>query len=122
MHEMSIARALLGNLLSVCPEDSQIESVQVHVGASRALEPELLRSAWTALTQDDPRCAESRLELQLEPWQLHCRDCGREFSAETWDVICHCGGRAQLRQLGQELWIESMDVRPLACSSRGSEP
>lgn len=122
MHEMSIARSLLGNLLSVCPEDSQIESVLVHIGASRALEPELLRSAWTALTQDNVRCSESRLELELEPWQLRCRDCDREFSAASWDVSCHCGGKAQLRQMGQELWIESMEVRPLECASRGSEP
>jgi hydrogenase nickel incorporation protein HypA/HybF len=113
MHELSLARALWNTVQDVCPRDSMLVSVLVHVGAARAVEPELLRNAWCALTQDDLRFCGSCLDISLEPWQLRCRRCGREFASQRWDVSCACGGKTQLRERGQELWIESIDVRPL---------
>jgi Zn finger protein HypA/HybF involved in hydrogenase expression len=113
MHEFALARALWNTVLETCPRDKALVSVLVHLGPARAIEPELLRSAWCAFTQDDARFCGSRLELSCEPWQLRCRSCGREFDSKDWDVSCACGGKTQLRKLGQDLWIESIEVSPL---------
>ena len=122
MHEFALARALWGTVLECCPRQSQLELVRVHIGAARAVEPELLRSAWRAFTQDDARFCQSQLELSCEPWQLRCRGCGREFAAPAWDVRCACGGKTQLRTMGQDLWIESIEVRPLDPVAVEGEP
>ena len=122
MHEFSLARALFSTVMDSCPRDQALVSVVVHIGAARAVEPELLRSAWCAFTQDDVHFCGSRLEISSEPWQLRCRRCGREFASKEWDLSCTCGGKTQLREMGQELWIESIEVRPLHPALLEMEP
>ncbi len=90
MHEFSLVCALLEQVEAHVPPAGRVLRVKVRAGASRAIEPELMRWAWRAAT-GGTRCADAALELELLPWRLRCPACGATFDADDPLAPCACG-------------------------------
>ena len=77
MHEMSLASEILRTSRAAMAERGgvRLERVLVAVGELTALEPDLLRFAWEALTADTSD-AGSVLDVEWRPAIQHCANCG----------------------------------------------
>jgi Zn finger protein HypA/HybF involved in hydrogenase expression len=71
-----------------------LEKVRLAVGELSAVEPDLLRFAWEALTTDGPDQG-SELVIEWRPAHQHCPDCGegKDRAEGSWLRLCpDCGG------------------------------
>ena len=96
VHEMSIAQEVYRTSRAVVAEHGggRLRRVAVAVGELTAVEPELLRFAWAALTGTGAD-AGAALEVDFRPARQRCTSCGvaPERAAGSWLRICHsCGG------------------------------
>jgi len=90
MHEMSIATALLEQIEAHIPAGATLRHVYVRAGAMQAIEPEAMRWAWRALT--DATCHDGAdLHVTIEPYRLHCDQCGHEWNSPNLFAECRCG-------------------------------
>lgn len=95
MHELSIAHEILRTCHAAVAEHGpgRLETVRVAVGELSAVEPELLRFAWEALTAEGVD-AGSRLDVEWRPARQHCPSCGEDKprAAGSWLRVCpDCG-------------------------------
>lgn len=94
MHETSIASSIVETALRIVSENGggDLRLVRVAVGELSAVEPDLLRFAWEALTDDHvPR---PDLEIEWKPARQFCSQCAKqaERSTGSWLRICpDCG-------------------------------
>lgn len=106
MHELSIAEEILRASRAAMRERGgvRLERAVVAVGELTALEPELLRFAWEALTADGPD-AGSVLEVQWRPAAQHCTHCGDlpGHRPGDWLPLCPTCGEPLKVVGGQEL-------------------
>lgn len=109
MHELSIARSLLGLVKENLPADTRLNTVSVRVGPLQAIDSRAMQFAWQAATEDTSFDG-VRLSLTLVPWELHCRTCGRNWTSETWSDPCTCGSCRVDPVGGDELTLVSLDV------------
>lgn len=109
MHELSIARSLLGLVKDNTPDDAQVRAVKVRVGPLQAIEPEAMQLAWHAVTDDTPLDGVT-LSLTLVPWELRCRECDRRWTSDNWSDPCLCGSCRVDPIGGDELTLLSIDV------------
>jgi hydrogenase nickel incorporation protein HypA/HybF len=106
VHELSIADEILRAARSAMTERGgiRLERVLVAVGELTAIEPDLLRFAWEAMTKDGTDEG-SQLDVEWRPAVQHCEKCGdlEGHRPGDWVLTCPtCGG--VLRILGgQEL-------------------
>jgi hydrogenase nickel incorporation protein HypA/HybF len=106
VHELSIAteihRACRRRIATAGP--ARLERVTIRVGELSAVEPELLRFAWEAITAGGPD-AGSRLEIEWRPATQVCEDCGRtaERAPGAWIAACPSCGRPLRIEGGLEL-------------------
>lgn len=89
MHELSIAAALLDLVRPHLPPAGQIVAVGVFCGARRGIDPEALHMAWRATTAGSALAA-AVLHLELAPWQISCRTCGRQWTGASPVETCVC--------------------------------
>jgi hydrogenase nickel incorporation protein HypA/HybF len=106
VHELSIAQEILELSHSAMAErgGDHLERVLVAVGELTAIEPDLLRFAWEALTKDGPDEG-CELEVDWRPAVQHCEQCGdlEGHRPGDWVLTCPtCGGPLRI-QGGQEL-------------------
>ena len=91
MHEMSLASEILRASRAAMVErgGERLERVLVAVGELTALEPELLRFAWEALTEGGPD-AGSVLDVEWRPAIQHCPTCGdlEGHRPGSWLPLC----------------------------------
>lgn len=90
MHEMSIATALLDQVERHLPAGATLRHVHVRAGAMQAIEPDAMRWAWRALT-DQTRHDGAELHLTIEPYRLHCPECDHEWNSNDLFDACPCG-------------------------------
>jgi hydrogenase nickel incorporation protein HypA/HybF len=109
MHELSIARSLLGLVRENVPDDASVKSVKVRIGPLQAIEPDSMQFAWQAAT-DNTVLEGVELSMVFLSWQLHCRECGRNWSSENWSDPCTCGSCRADPVGGDELTLESIKV------------
>jgi len=112
MHELSIARSLLGLVKENTPENARVRSVLVRVGPLQAIEPGAMQLAWQAVTDDSPLDG-VQLSLTLVPWELHCRECDRRWTSEDWSDPCTCGSCRVDPIGGDELTLLSLDIEEI---------
>jgi hydrogenase nickel incorporation protein HypA/HybF len=93
VHEFSIAEALAGQVRRHARPGARIRDVEVVVGALRAIEPEALAMCWQAVTLGS-ELEGATLSLDQRPWSLHCRACGRDWTAAVPFETCTCGNTA----------------------------
>ncbi len=115
MHEMSIAQAILERVIEHAPPDQTVLSVHVVAGPLRGIVPEAMQWAWEALRQESP-FPKMELQLQIQPWELLCQDCGRRFATDRCDDSCVCNSTACYPVGGDELYVDGMEVEDCAGS------
>lgn len=111
MHEMSVAIALY----RACREEvdaqggGRLHAVCAKVGELTAIEPELLRFAWEAVTADGPD-SDATLTIQWCPTSQVCSSCGTIDGRQpgTWLRLCpYCAAPLGLAG-GQELELSQV--------------
>ena len=112
MHEVSLARAIIGivreHLDGSDPED--VRRVTVRIGRSAGVVPESLRFAFQALTAEDP-LRHAALAIDEIPYRIHCLTCGTDSENSDGIGICAgCGGSDVEILSGTELEVTSMEV------------
>ena len=95
MHEVSICRGLVEQILSVLDEQGvdggSLVEAKVVVGGLRQVIPESMQQAYAVLTADTS-IAGSKLNLQILPIQAKCLACGTTGIMERWEFRCpKCG-------------------------------
>ncbi len=89
MHEMSIAEALVEQLVRIADENgmARIESVEIDVGAMQLVVPEALDLAFN-LASEGTVAAGARLIQREMAVRAVCRSCGHEFAPEIGCYLC----------------------------------
>lgn len=92
MHEMSIAAALIDQVLSIAEENDlvHIDRVEIEVGALRLVVAEALETAFSVMS--DGTRAQGALLVQTEKKGVaECRECGHRFEPLIDSYLCpHC--------------------------------
>ena len=118
MHEFSLVEALIERIEAHAPPDRAVLRVRVRAGAGRAIEPDLMQWAWRAATEHAALDG-ATLELEIQPYRLHCPACGASFESEYPLASCACGCEATRPEGGDELTLRSItlsdDERPHPC-------
>jgi hydrogenase nickel incorporation protein HypA/HybF len=115
VHEMGLAMSVYETCReAVAPHGAgRLEWVRLAIGELSAVEPELLRFAWeavTAPTQD----AGARLDVEWHPARQHCPACRAEKSRRngTWLPLCpDCGSPLDVEG-GTELDVLQLSFLP----------
>lgn len=110
MHEMSIAVALLDRVLAEAAKGGlcTVTRLAVEVGALQAVEPELLKEAFSAAALGS-LAQGARLDLQMRAAEARCQACSGTFKPTYQSYVCpHCG-QADVRIIkGKELYLLSL--------------
>lgn len=116
MHELGIAseahRICRANLKDA--DRMRLVRVRLAVGELSAIEPDLLRFAWTAVTSGGPD-ADCEMEIDWRPARQVCDTCGEvaERAPGSWLRLCpHCGLALRVEG-GQELDVVQFEAEPL---------
>jgi hydrogenase nickel incorporation protein HypA/HybF len=111
MHEASIVESLLEQVRQFTPAGAAVRSVNIEIGGLEHLEPDVMKSAYDALTADTPM-AGSVLEVGRVATIVRCRACGAEHEPE--DLACmlcpECGAAAPELIQGAGVLLKSIDV------------
>jgi hydrogenase nickel incorporation protein HypA/HybF len=110
MHEMSIAAAVLEQVLAVAGQNNLVKVTQVRlqVGELRLIVPEALSAAWEA-ARGDTMAATASLEMTEAPARARCRKCGHEYRPEWPVFLCpHCNQASVDILAGEELLLEGI--------------
>ncbi len=114
MHELSLAQAIWRQVREAMRERpaSRLAAVNVVVGRMSGADPESLEFALdlVASGSDWPGV---RITIRSEPLALVCRQCGRLFETEEFDLACpDCGSLDVEVTGGRDLRLESLEVVP----------
>jgi hydrogenase nickel incorporation protein HypA/HybF len=113
MHEMSIATALLRDVLDAAARHgvARVEQVELRVGAMRLVVPEALELAWSVVAEGTPAEA-SRLVITEVPMKARCRQCGGQFAPAINDFQCPACGQADADIVeGDDIILASVTCR-----------
>ena len=109
MHELSVSSAVVGTVVRHAA-GRRVTAVRLRVGALRQVVPESLDFYWGIVSRDTV-CEGARLEQELVAARLRCERCDREWQVDVPAFRCAaCGASADV-VAGQELEVESIDVR-----------
>jgi hydrogenase nickel incorporation protein HypA/HybF len=119
MHELSVGRLLLKQVLRIAAENraQSVEEVRIRVGLFSGIEPLLLASAFEQLVAGSI-ASSARLEIEAVPLAVDCDACGRRFQPEGFRFQCpSCDSRQVHIVAGEELVLESVNC----CTDAASE-
>jgi len=117
VHELSIAQEVLATSDRLLAEHggARLLRVRVAVGELTAVEPDLLRFAWEALTAGG-RDAGCLFEVEWHPARQRCPACraDKPRGGRSWLPLCpDCGGPLEVEG-GQELDLLQVEFEPAA--------
>jgi hydrogenase nickel incorporation protein HypA/HybF len=116
MHELSLATEIYRACRSrmAAGEPGRLERVKVAVGELSAVEPDLLRFAWEALTAGGAD-AGATLEIDWRAAKQVCEDCGEvaERAPGSWLPLCPRCGRPLRVEGGGELDLLQFSYLPI---------
>ena len=120
MHELSLATEIYRLCRSRMAEPAaRLERVCLAVGELSAIEPDLLRFAWEAVTAGGPD-ANAALEVEWRRARQTCAACGEvaERAPGAWRNVCpRCGGALAIEG-GMELDLLRFEYQPAGEESR----
>jgi hydrogenase nickel incorporation protein HypA/HybF len=112
MHEQSLIRALLRQVVDVAAKNpgSRVVSVRVQIGEFSGVELELLSSAYDDLVQDTSLRG-AKLDMERVPLEAVCEQCGHKFRVERFRFECNqCGSLRLTLRGGEELLLDSVTL------------
>jgi hydrogenase nickel incorporation protein HypA/HybF len=116
MHELSIAGAVVATVERHA-DGRLVGVVHLRVGRLRQVVPDSL-DFYFGFVSADTVCAGARLELEVVPARLRCRECGGEWELEEPLFRCACGSTKVEIEAGDELEVESIEIEEEACIAR----
>jgi hydrogenase nickel incorporation protein HypA/HybF len=112
MHEYSMVRSLLGQVVKIAAENGGgvVKEIRVRCGPLAGVEPLLMKMAFESLRgqwgMDD-----AELRIVEEPLVADCRGCGDRFEPVKFRFVCpHCGSTDTLVVCGDRTIIESLEL------------
>lgn len=112
MHEMTIATALVDQLVSIAHAHraTRITAVEVHCGVLRQVVPEALELAFLAASEGTP-AAGAVLTIVEQPIVARCRACRQSFQAAIDNYLCPSCCTADVDVLqGQDVVLQSVTL------------
>jgi len=110
MHEMSIASALVEQVLRIAAEEnlSSIAEIELDVGALQLVVPEALDFAFKAASEST-LAQGARLRQKEVPLMVHCRGCGTSYETEIHVYLCPQCGLADVEiTAGRDIILRSL--------------
>lgn len=112
MHELSVCRALIGEVETVARQRgaSAVKSVLVRLGPLSGVEAPLLEQAYPVAAAGTVAEA-SRLLVEPAPIRVKCETCGAETEATPNRLLCATCGDYHTRLLsGDEMMLMSVEL------------
>lgn len=111
MHETALVRNLLatvGQAIDV-HHIKKVNLVVISAGKLANVLPDALTFAFEAMTQDGPMKG-AELEIRSVPAVARCDDCGYEYQADGFPIVCPvCKSNGFRIISGEEVYIESIE-------------
>jgi len=116
VHELSLSSAIVDTVLRHAA-GRRVTVVSLRVGRLRQVVPDTL-AFYFGIVARDTLCAGARLEQELVPAALACRECAHSWEMDALPAFrCpRCGGAADVVS-GNELEVESIDVEEVPCTA-----
>jgi hydrogenase nickel incorporation protein HypA/HybF len=111
MHELRIAEDLVKIVLDTAGNErlKEVTTVNVCFGRMIQIVPEIFRFAFSEAIKDTI-AAEARLEIEILPVELKCKNCGSVFKPDEIFFLCDTCGSGDLEILqGKELYVKSIE-------------
>jgi hydrogenase nickel incorporation protein HypA/HybF len=112
MHELSLMNHLLRlvDREAIAAGGGRVTRIRVLLGEFSGVEPELLESAFRIAARSS-RSREASLEIQVEPLEAECRDCGELSRVVAFHFVCaRCGSHQIEIRSGEEIKLESITL------------
>jgi hydrogenase nickel incorporation protein HypA/HybF len=112
MHEFAITQSILSIILQKAQEAKakKITRVDLLVGRLTGYVPECIQLQFDILSHNTV-AADASLTFHQPPAKLRCRKCNREFTSDSFDLICPKCHTMHIDILsGSELYVESIEV------------
>jgi hydrogenase nickel incorporation protein HypA/HybF len=112
MHELSLMNHLLRlvDREAIAAGGGRVTRIRVVLGEFSGVEPELLESAFRIAARSS-RCRDASLEIQVEPLEAECRDCGALSRVVAFHFVCaRCGSNQIEIRSGEEIKLESITL------------
>jgi len=114
MHELSLASAIV-NTVAKHAGGRRVTVVWLRVGRLRQVIPDTLEFYFEFVARGSV-CDGARLEQEVVPARLRCRECAREWEIEIPAFRCPtCGGSDVEVASGDEFEVESIEVEEAEC-------
>lgn len=110
MHEVSLVRNILRTLEEEFPNKMEtIIRVQIKAGLLSNVQPILMKNAFEAVIQDQPRYAQIQMEVIVLPILIQCEACDKTSEVIQYRFICACGKPSKNIIQGEELLISEVE-------------
>ena len=111
MHEISLVRNIFKTLEDEFPgEIDKVRTIYLSVGLLSNVQPILMRSAFQAVLETEPRYHKTSLEVLVLPVLIHCDDCNKNSEVQNYKFICDtCGKPTKKIVQGEELLISKVE-------------
>ena len=115
MHELAIASSLAESLIKYMKENAvRVTAAHLCIGPFSGIDPEALNFAWEPAVANFPGSGleQCRLVIRMAKIKHSCRECGKFFEFDDWQIKCPSCGRDTLhRENGSEFILESAEVQ-----------
>lgn len=111
MHEISLIRNIFITLEEEFPgKMDEIRGIYLTVGILSNVQPLLMKSAFDAVVEDEPRYAKTSLHVEVLPIKIKCTVCNAESEVAQYKFICrHCGRPGNHVIQGEEMLITKVE-------------
>ena len=108
MHEISLVRNIFRTLEAEFEEKEleKLSQIDLKVGLLSNVEPILMQNAFEAVTQDEQRFLEAKLQVKVVPIIIKCEICGDVSEVKNYSFKCRNGHPTKNIIQGEELTIE----------------
>jgi hydrogenase nickel incorporation protein HypA/HybF len=114
MHELSLSSAIVNTVVKHAA-GRRVTVVSLRVGKLRQVAPDTLEFYFGFVARDTV-CEGARLEHELVPALLRCRECGNGWDVDFPVFRCPaCGAVGAEVETGDEFEVESIEVEEAEC-------
>lgn len=113
MHEVGIISSLVKTIEKIIQKEgmTEVERVVLEVGELSGVVPDYMEKCWPAATYRT-FMEKTKLEMQVVPGIVKCKDCGELFNAVSCDLKCpRCQSEAMEILSGNDLIVQELICR-----------